>query len=115
MSAYVIFDVAIRDMATYRQFMEAVKPALEAAGGTYLARGGEHQVYEGDWNPRRVQLRQIDQRRRPSVELITEPSNNRGSLINAPTVAAPPLSKGRAGGSGCGGFRGRGPFVGAAR
>lgn len=31
-----------------------VEPALEAAGGRYLARGGAHKVYEGDWEPRRI-------------------------------------------------------------
>ena len=56
MSAYVIFDVEIRDPARYQAFMQGVKPALEAAGARYLARGGEHKVYEGDWAPRRIVL-----------------------------------------------------------
>ena len=34
--------------------VEAV--AVEAAGGKYLARGGAHKVYEGDWEPRRIVL-----------------------------------------------------------
>ena len=33
-----------------------VKPALEAVGCKYLARGGAHKVYEGDWTPRRIVL-----------------------------------------------------------
>lgn len=56
MPAYVIFDVEIRDMSQYQQFMQGVKPAVEAAGGKYLARGGAHKVYEGDWQPRRIVL-----------------------------------------------------------
>jgi uncharacterized protein (DUF1330 family) len=52
--AYVIFDVDIRDAARYQDFMNQVKPALAAAGAKYLARGGEHRVYEGDWQPRRI-------------------------------------------------------------
>jgi uncharacterized protein (DUF1330 family) len=56
MPAYVIFDVEIRDMARYQAFMAAVKPALEQARARYLARGGEHKVYEGDWQPRRIVL-----------------------------------------------------------
>lgn len=56
MSAYVIFDVEIRDPARYQDFMNGVKPALEAAGAKYLARGGPHKVYEGDWEPRRIVL-----------------------------------------------------------
>lgn len=53
-SAYAIFDVDIRDADRYRDFMAAVKPAIEAAGGRYLARGGTHVVFEGDWQPRRL-------------------------------------------------------------
>ena len=56
MSAYVIFVVDIRDPAKYQEFMSGVKPALEAAGAKYLARGGAHKVYEGDWQPRRIVL-----------------------------------------------------------
>jgi len=56
MSAYVIFDVDIRDMQKYQEFMAGVKPALEQAGARYLARGGAHKVYEGDWKPRRIVL-----------------------------------------------------------
>jgi uncharacterized protein (DUF1330 family) len=54
MPAYVIFDVEIRDMAKYQEFMAGVTPALEAAGARYLARGGAHKVHEGDWEPRRI-------------------------------------------------------------
>ena len=43
--------------------MSGVKPALEAAGARYLARGGAHKVYEGDWEPRRIVLLEF-----PSVE-----------------------------------------------
>lgn len=56
MTTYVIFDVDIRDMARYQDFMTHVKPAIEAAGARYLARGGPHVVHEGDWAPRRIVL-----------------------------------------------------------
>lgn len=54
MTAYIVFDVEIRDAERYQDFMRQVKPALEAAGARYLARGGAHKVYEGDWSPRRI-------------------------------------------------------------
>jgi uncharacterized protein (DUF1330 family) len=56
MVAYVIFDVDIGDPKRYQEFMNGVKPALEAGGAKYLARGGAHMVYEGDWQPRRIVL-----------------------------------------------------------
>jgi len=56
MPAYVIFDVEIRDPNRYQDFMKKVKPALDEVGARYLARGGAHKVYEGDWTPRRIVL-----------------------------------------------------------
>jgi uncharacterized protein (DUF1330 family) len=53
---YIVFDVHVWDADRYREFMERVRPALEAVGGRYLARGGESTVYEGDWQPRRIVL-----------------------------------------------------------
>jgi uncharacterized protein (DUF1330 family) len=63
MAALVIFDVEIRDLARYQDFMNQVKPALAAAGAKYLARGGEHRIYEGDWIPRRIVILEF-----PSIE-----------------------------------------------
>ncbi|TAM09222.1 MAG: DUF1330 domain-containing protein [Nevskiaceae bacterium] len=56
MSAYVIFDVEIHDMAKFRAFMAGAEQALEAAGARYLVRGGAFKVHEGDWQPRRIVL-----------------------------------------------------------
>ncbi len=53
---YVILDVAIRDVERYLTYMDRVTPALEAAGGRYLARGGPLTIYEGDWHPPRIVL-----------------------------------------------------------
>ena len=54
MAALVIFDVEIRNAERYQDFMRQVKSALDAVGARYLARGGQHKVYEGDWVPRRI-------------------------------------------------------------
>ena len=64
---YVIFDVAIRDMERYKHFMQCIKPTIEAAGGRYLVRGGEHKVVEGDWNPSRLVVFEF-----PSVDKAKE-------------------------------------------
>ena len=53
---YVILDVAIRDVERYLTYMSRVAPALEAAGGRYLARGGALTTYEGEWHPPRIVL-----------------------------------------------------------
>ncbi len=65
MSAYAIFDVEIYDLPRYQEFMAKVKPVIESCGGKYLARGGAHKVYEGDWIPRRIVLFEF-----PSMEAL---------------------------------------------
>jgi uncharacterized protein (DUF1330 family) len=54
MAACVVFEVEIRGANRYQDFMRHVKPALDAAGARYLARGFAHPVWEGDWLPRRI-------------------------------------------------------------
>jgi uncharacterized protein (DUF1330 family) len=53
---YVVFDVDIWDVERYQTCMTRVRPALEAAGGRYLVRGGAMTTYEGDWEPHRLVL-----------------------------------------------------------
>ncbi len=54
---YVIADVRIDDMDEYKKYMEKAKPIVESYGGEYLVRGGEFQVFEGDYfMPRRLVL-----------------------------------------------------------
>lgn len=59
---YVVFDVDVRDARRYGEYMTHVLPQIEAAGGRYLARGGPHTVYEGDWSPYRLVLLEFPSR-----------------------------------------------------
>ena len=59
---FIILDVAIRDVERYLTYMARVTPALEAAGGRYLSRGGALTTYEGDWNPPRIVLMEFPSR-----------------------------------------------------
>ena len=54
MPAYVVIDIDVTDPETYEQYKKLSKPAIEACGGTYLARGGKTEVLEGDWSPSRL-------------------------------------------------------------
>ena len=67
MTAYIIVDVEIQDMAQYQEYMRQVKPVIEAAGGRYLVRGGAHKVVEGNWYPRRLVLLEF-----PSMAVVQE-------------------------------------------
>jgi uncharacterized protein (DUF1330 family) len=48
MSAYVIVEVDVTDPDRYEQYKQAAAPAVAAAGGRYMARGGAVEVFEGD-------------------------------------------------------------------
>lgn len=53
MAAYVIADVEIIDSAGYEEYRAKVPATIAAHGGRYLARGGETEVLEGTWSPKR--------------------------------------------------------------
>lgn len=52
MTAYVIFEVEIRDADRWKDFPAQLKPLLAAAGAKYLVRGGVSKIHEDDWSPR---------------------------------------------------------------
>ncbi len=54
MAAYLIADTNITDPERYEEYKRQVSPLVERFGGRYVARGGRHEVLEGDWQPTRV-------------------------------------------------------------
>ena len=60
MSAYLIADVEITDESLYAQFRERMTPTLEAYSGRFIARGGEIEVFDGSWNPKRLAIVAFD-------------------------------------------------------
>jgi uncharacterized protein (DUF1330 family) len=54
MPAYVIIETDIHDPEQYERYKAASPDAVAGGGGRFLARGGELQVLEGDWNPPRI-------------------------------------------------------------
>ncbi len=60
MTAYVIFDVDVKDASAYQEYA-ALAPAIIAAyGGKYLARAGRTETLEGDWTPKRLVILQFE-------------------------------------------------------
>jgi uncharacterized protein (DUF1330 family) len=58
--AYVIVDVQITDPERYDAYRALAGPAVEAAGGRYLARGGRTEVLEGERVPNRIVILEFD-------------------------------------------------------
>jgi uncharacterized protein (DUF1330 family) len=54
MTAYVIADVDVHDPELYREYTALVPDTLKPFGGRFVVRGGDWEVLEGDWRPRRV-------------------------------------------------------------
>ena len=60
MPAYVIVQIDVRDAAVYERYKELAPSSIAEHGGRYLARGGQTEVLEGEWEPRRVAILEFD-------------------------------------------------------
>ena len=60
MTAYVIVETDITDPEGYERYKTVAPGAVAAAGGRYLARGGELDVLEGDWRPPRLVILEFE-------------------------------------------------------
>ena len=54
MPAYVIAETDVHDQERYDRYKAATPAAIAAYGGRFVARGGELDVLEGDWDPARL-------------------------------------------------------------
>ena len=56
MAAFLIADVKVRDLEGYRSsgYLDAAMVSAAKFGGSYIARGGETTVFEGEWEPDRL-------------------------------------------------------------
>jgi uncharacterized protein (DUF1330 family) len=57
MAAYVIVDIDVKDAAGYEEYKKLAPPSIAAYGGKYLVRGGNVEILEGDWSPKRFVIR----------------------------------------------------------
>jgi len=64
MAAYVLVDIEVTDPGPYEDYRRQVPPLVEKYGGKYLVRGGDLEVLEGDWTPKRLVVIEF-----PSVEM----------------------------------------------
>ena len=60
MAAYVIANVRVTDPDRYPEYIGRVSQTIERHGGRYLARGGEVEVLEGDWEPQRLVILEFE-------------------------------------------------------
>ncbi len=60
MPAYLIANVDIKDVEKFKEYMKATPPIVRKYGGKFLVRGGDFEVYEGNWNPKRLVLLEFE-------------------------------------------------------
>jgi len=60
MAAYVVADVEIRDREKYDEYRSQVPSSIEAFGGKFLVRGGQTEMLEGTWNPKRFVILEFE-------------------------------------------------------
>ena len=53
-AGYVIAQLKIINPESYKEYIEKVTDVIKKFGGEYLARGGEHKVFEGEDNFPRI-------------------------------------------------------------
>lgn len=56
MTAYVIGEIEVTDLATYDEYRKQVLATIEKYGGRFAVRGGKVEPLEGGWAPKRVVL-----------------------------------------------------------
>ena len=60
MTAYVIFDIKVNNPDGFEDYKILAPSSISKYGGKYIARGGEKEVLEGDWNPERVVILEFE-------------------------------------------------------
>jgi uncharacterized protein (DUF1330 family) len=56
MPAYVLAHVDVKDPVRYEDYKKMVPASIQKFGGRFIARGGNVEVLEGRWHPKRLVL-----------------------------------------------------------
>ena len=58
MAGFVIFNISVKDVEAYKEYVQKVSPLVKKFSGEYLVRAGEYKVIEGKWEyPRTVVIK----------------------------------------------------------
>jgi uncharacterized protein (DUF1330 family) len=52
--AYIVVQITIQDPVAYERYRAMATPTVAAYGGRYVIRGGQSEVLEGSWQPKRL-------------------------------------------------------------
>ena len=60
MSSYLVIDTEVIDEDAFAEFAVNIYDAVVAQGGTFIVRGSDLDVIEGDWTPQRLVIMAFD-------------------------------------------------------
>lgn len=60
MSSYLVIDTEVIDEDAFSEFAVKIYDAVIAQGGTFIVRGSDLDVIEGDWTPQRLVIMAFD-------------------------------------------------------
>ena len=72
MPAYIIVEIEVVDPVGYEDYKKQAAATVHQHGGKYIVRGGETEVLEGDWHPKRIVVLQFDSMERAKEWLNCE-------------------------------------------
>jgi uncharacterized protein (DUF1330 family) len=64
MAAYVIVEIDVVDPVGYEEYKNCASASVLKHGGKYIVRGGETEVLEGDWTPKRIVVLEFESMQR---------------------------------------------------
>jgi uncharacterized protein (DUF1330 family) len=67
MAAYVIAHIDVEDPSRYADYIKMSPISIQKFGGRFIARGGNVEVLEGAWQPKRLVLLEF-----PTIEAARE-------------------------------------------
>ena len=72
MPAYVIVEIDVIDPVGYEEYKKLASATVEKYGGKYIVRGGQTEVLEGNWKPKRIVVLQFESAERAKAWLNCE-------------------------------------------
>ena len=74
MAVYLVADIDVHDVETYSEYSRLAQATFEGYGEvTYLVRGGEVEVLEGDWQPKRFFIIRFEDREKAMTWYNSQP------------------------------------------
>ena len=87
MSAYIIVEIDVHNPSEYEAYKKLASATIQQYNGKYVVRGGKTEVFEGEWNPKRIVVLEFPDANR-AKEWFNSPEYAPAKLIRQRTATA---------------------------